>query len=190
MNCWPRRPEWRKKKQLCSGKKPLMQKKKLKDSEWTSARYACICYILNFLSQLIFVFPLFLGMVMYANEFETKGKKTTTDTSILHRGECRIHREHHPCMNILGKKQATQTCRTPGETELIIVNDYSLTNTVFVYSFFFFTVRRRASCYGKKSSWSSRRKIKESHARGRSKVKQMFATFGTYNIPSQNHWVT
>ena len=76
-------------------------------------------------------------MVMYANEFETKGKKTTTDTSILHRGECRIHREHHPCMNILGKKQATQTCRTPGETELIIVNDYSLTNTVFVYSFFF-----------------------------------------------------
>ena len=77
-------------------------------------------------------------MVMYANEFETKGKKTTTDTSILHRGECRIHREHHPCVNILGKKQATQTCRTPGETELIIVNDYSLTNTVFVYSFFFF----------------------------------------------------
>ena len=76
-------------------------------------------------------------MVMYANEFETKGKKTTTDTSILHRRECRIHREHHPCMNILGKKQATQTCRTPGETELIIVNDYSLTNTVFVYSFFF-----------------------------------------------------
>ena len=76
-------------------------------------------------------------MVMYANEFETKGKKTTTDTSILHRGECRIHREHHPFMNILGKKQATQTCRTPGETELIIVNDYSLTNTVFVYSFFF-----------------------------------------------------
>ena len=77
-------------------------------------------------------------MVMSANEFETKGKKTTTDTSILHRGECWIHREHHPCVNILGKKQATQTCRTPGETELIIVNDYSLTNTVFVYSFFFF----------------------------------------------------
>ena len=77
-------------------------------------------------------------MVMYANEFETKGKKTTTDTSILHRGECRIHREHHPCMNILGKKQATQTCLTPGEAERIIVNDYSLTNTVVVYSFVFF----------------------------------------------------
>ena len=77
-------------------------------------------------------------MVMYANEFETKGKKTTTDTSTFHRGECRIHREHHPCMNILGKKQAPQTCRTLGEAELIILNDYSLTNTVFVYSFFFF----------------------------------------------------
>ena len=126
--------------------------------------------VLDFFSQLMFVFPLFLGMVMYANEFETKGKKTTTDTSIFHRGECRIHRDHHPCMNILDKKQAPQTCRTLGEAELIILNDYSLTNTVFVYSFF--TVRRRASCYGKKSSWSSRRKIKESHARGRSKVKQ------------------
>ena len=28
----------------------------------------------NFLSQLIFIFLLFLGMVMYANEFETKEK--------------------------------------------------------------------------------------------------------------------
>ena len=79
-----------------------------------------------------------------------RGKKTTTDTSIFHRGECRIHRDHHPCMNILDKKQAPQTCRTLREAELIILNDYSLTNTVFVYSFF--TVRRRASCYGKKSS--------------------------------------
>ena len=31
---------------------------------------------LIFFSQLMFVFPLFLGMVMYANEFETKGKKS------------------------------------------------------------------------------------------------------------------
>ena len=30
---------------------------------------------LNFLFQLIFVFPLFLGAVMYANEFETKKKQ-------------------------------------------------------------------------------------------------------------------
>ena len=101
--------------------------------------------MLNFLSQLIFVFPLFLGMVMYANEFETKGKKTTTDTSIFHRGECRIHRDHHPCMNILGKKQATQTCLTPGEVERIIVNDYSLTNTVVVYSFVFFFYSQETS---------------------------------------------
>ena len=68
-----------------------------------------------------------------------RGKKATTDTSIFHRGECRIHRDHHPCMNILDKKQAPQTCRTLGEAELIILNDYSLTNTVFVYSLFFYS---------------------------------------------------
>ena len=33
----------------------------------------------NFLFQLIFVFPLFLGMVMYANEFETKEKQKLTE---------------------------------------------------------------------------------------------------------------
>ena len=30
--------------------------------------------VVNFLSQLIFIFPLFFGMVMYAYEFETKEK--------------------------------------------------------------------------------------------------------------------
>ena len=30
--------------------------------------------VVNFLSQVIFVFLLFLGMVMYANEVETKEK--------------------------------------------------------------------------------------------------------------------
>ena len=30
--------------------------------------------VVHFLSQVIFVFPLFLGMVMYANEVETKEK--------------------------------------------------------------------------------------------------------------------
>ena len=37
----------------------------------------CICLyvVVNFLSQVIFIFPLFLGMVIYANEFETKEKK-------------------------------------------------------------------------------------------------------------------
>ena len=31
-----------------------------------------IYVVVNFLSQVIFIFPLFLGMVIYANEFETK----------------------------------------------------------------------------------------------------------------------
>ena len=31
--------------------------------------------VINFLSQVIFIFPLFLGMVIYANEFETKKKQ-------------------------------------------------------------------------------------------------------------------
>ena len=30
--------------------------------------------VVNFLSQLIFIFPLCLGIVMSANEFEKKGK--------------------------------------------------------------------------------------------------------------------
>ena len=34
-----------------------------------------ICVVVNFLSQVIFVFLLFLGMVMYANEVETKEKE-------------------------------------------------------------------------------------------------------------------
>ena len=32
--------------------------------------------VLNFLSQLIFILPLFLGMITYANKFETKEKKS------------------------------------------------------------------------------------------------------------------
>ena len=31
--------------------------------------------VVNFLFQLIFIFPLFLGMVIYANEFKTKEKQ-------------------------------------------------------------------------------------------------------------------
>ena len=34
-----------------------------------------VLVVVNFLSQLIFIFPLFFGMVMYANEFETKENK-------------------------------------------------------------------------------------------------------------------
>ena len=35
----------------------------------------CVCVVVNFLSHVIFVFLLFLGMVMYANEVETKETK-------------------------------------------------------------------------------------------------------------------
>ena len=34
--------------------------------------YFNIYVVVNFLFQLIFIFPLLLGMVMYANEFKTK----------------------------------------------------------------------------------------------------------------------
>ena len=39
--------------------------------------FICGHVVVNFLSQLIFIFLLFWGMVMYANEFETKEKKLT-----------------------------------------------------------------------------------------------------------------
>ena len=43
-------------------------------------RYHDDTYVaVNFLFQLIFVFPLFMGMVMYANEFETKEKQKLTE---------------------------------------------------------------------------------------------------------------
>ena len=42
---------------------------------WEVNKYVAV----NFLFQLIFVFPLFLGMVMYANEFETKEKQKLTE---------------------------------------------------------------------------------------------------------------
>ena len=38
-----------------------------------------VLVVVNFLSQLILIFPLFLGMVMYANEFETKEKQKLTE---------------------------------------------------------------------------------------------------------------
>ena len=37
-----------------------------------------VCVVVNFLSQLIFIFLLFWGMVMYAYEFETKEKQKLT----------------------------------------------------------------------------------------------------------------
>ena len=35
--------------------------------------------VVNFLFQLIFIFPLFWGMVMYPNEFKTKEKQKLTE---------------------------------------------------------------------------------------------------------------
>ena len=43
-----------------------------------SSRYA----VVNFQFQLIFIFPLFLGMVMCANEFKTKEKQKLTATDL------------------------------------------------------------------------------------------------------------
>ena len=49
---------------------------------WVSCRYVGVTVsilvvdvVVNFLSQVIFVFLLFLGMVMYASEVETKEKE-------------------------------------------------------------------------------------------------------------------
>ena len=38
-----------------------------------------IYVVVNFLSQLIFIFLLFWGMVMYADEFQTKEKQKLTE---------------------------------------------------------------------------------------------------------------
>ena len=38
-----------------------------------------IYVVVNFLFQLIFIFPLFWGMVMYPNEFKTKEKQKLTE---------------------------------------------------------------------------------------------------------------
>ena len=38
-----------------------------------------IYVVVNFLFQLIFIFPLFLGMVMYAKQFKTKENQKLTE---------------------------------------------------------------------------------------------------------------
>ena len=45
----------------------------------TSPTKASVYVVVNFLSQVIFDFLSFLGMVMYANEAETKEKEKLTD---------------------------------------------------------------------------------------------------------------
>ena len=50
--------------------------------QWHSAYFQPIIHVyvvVNFLFQLIFIFALFWGMVMYANEFKTKEKQKLTE---------------------------------------------------------------------------------------------------------------
>ena len=49
----------------------LILTKKMNKSIWKSTK---VYVVVHFLSQVIFVFLLFLGMIMYANEVETKEK--------------------------------------------------------------------------------------------------------------------
>ena len=49
-------------------------KKLLFSDQGKKTGYGYSNVVVNFLSQVIFVFLLFLGMVMYANEIETKEK--------------------------------------------------------------------------------------------------------------------
>ena len=46
---------------------------------WKDVRDRRAYVVVNFLFQLIFIFPLFWGMVMYANEFKTKEKQKLTE---------------------------------------------------------------------------------------------------------------
>ena len=45
----------------------------------TSTNLGDVYVVVNFLFQLIFIFPLFLGVVMYANEFKTEEKQKLTE---------------------------------------------------------------------------------------------------------------
>ena len=57
------------------GKKASDAEEEIKRLRMNVSKVCMHMLYLIFFSQLMFVFPLFLGMVMYANEFETKGKK-------------------------------------------------------------------------------------------------------------------
>ena len=46
---------------------------------WLLSPQVRVDVVVNFLFQLIFIFPLFWGMVMYANEFKTKEKQKLTE---------------------------------------------------------------------------------------------------------------
>ena len=54
-------------------------KKKFSNPDSLRNAHNYVDVVVNFLFQLIFVFPLFWGMVMYANEFKTKEKQKLTE---------------------------------------------------------------------------------------------------------------
>ena len=60
------------------GTQTHQEKKRFPAKSLSCQRYRmkhCLeCLVVNYLFQLIFIFPLFLGMVMYANEFKIKEK--------------------------------------------------------------------------------------------------------------------
>ena len=63
--------------QLCSNGKEVNKKRDARANLLFCLINLCcsdVLVVVNFLSQVIFVFLLFLGMVMYANEVETKEK--------------------------------------------------------------------------------------------------------------------
>ena len=73
----------------CSHNFPAGEKNSLEQAAfWHEVKVLCCLLIpflltayvvVYFLFQLIFIFPLFWGMVMYANEFKTKEKQKLTE---------------------------------------------------------------------------------------------------------------
>ena len=60
-------------------KKGSPKKKTPKKGIWLYMTVTNVYVVVNFLFQLIFIFPLFWGMVMYANEFKTKEKQKLSE---------------------------------------------------------------------------------------------------------------
>ena len=59
------------------GEKKMHSQKSL--SQRYRMKHRLECLVVNYLFQLIFIFPLFLGMVMYANELKIKEKQQLTE---------------------------------------------------------------------------------------------------------------
>ena len=53
----------------------------MNSKRYENDKYLKISSVINFFVS-IFIFPLLLGMIVYANEFETKGKQKLTEINI------------------------------------------------------------------------------------------------------------